>query len=66
VLVMKRSVEEDVIIDGRIVVKILRVDGGTVRLGILAPTDVPIHRGEVWQALVDAFPLGKTHPSQDS
>ena len=58
-LVLTRGVEEDIVIDGRIVVKILQINSKTVRLGILAPSDTPIHRGEVWEALVDAFPLGK-------
>jgi carbon storage regulator len=58
-LVLKRGVEEDIVIDGRIVVKVLQINSKTVRLGILAPSDMPIHRGEVWEALVDAFPLGK-------
>jgi carbon storage regulator len=60
-LVLKRRVEEDIVIDGRIIVKVLQINGGSVRLGVLAPTDVPIHRGEVWEALVDAFPLAKQH-----
>lgn len=56
-LVLKRGVEDDVVIDGWIVVKVLQINSKSVRLGIFAPTDVPVLRGEVWEALVDAFPV---------
>ncbi len=56
-LVVKRKREEDLVIDGRIVVKVLQIGKESVRLGVMAPPDVPVHRGEVWAALIDALPV---------
>lgn len=50
-LVLSRKINESVVIDGQIVVKIVRIDGDQVRLGIQAPSDVPIHREEVYQEI---------------
>lgn len=46
-LVLSRKVGEKIRIADNIVITIIRVTGGTVRIGIEAPTDVPIHRQEV-------------------
>ena len=50
-LVLSRKIGDCVVIDGRIRVKIVRVDGETVKLGIEAPTDVPVHRLEVYDEI---------------
>ena len=50
-LVLSRKVGESVIIGGRISVTVVRVEGETVRLGIAAPADVPVHRQEVYEAI---------------
>ena len=49
-LVLSRNVEQTVRI-GDIQVKVLSIRGDKVRLGILAPRDVPVHREEVYQAI---------------
>jgi carbon storage regulator len=46
-LVLSRKQNERLIIDGNIVVSIVRVSGGTVRIGIEAPRDVSIRREEL-------------------
>ena len=46
-LVIGRKHDEAVVIDERITVRVVRVDGGKVKLGITAPADVPIVRGEL-------------------
>lgn len=51
-LILRRKVEEAVVIDSRVVVRVLGVSGDTVRLGIDAPADMTVHREEV-QRLVD-------------
>ena len=38
-------------IDGRIHVKIVRVEGDVVKVGIEAPSDVPVHRQEVYEEI---------------
>ena len=50
-LILSRKLGESIVIDGRIVVKIVRVDGDTVKVGIDAPGEVPIHRQEVYQEI---------------
>jgi len=50
-LVLSRKIGESVVIDGRIVVTLVRVEGESVRLGIQAPHDVPVHRQEVYEEI---------------
>jgi len=54
-LVLKRKIGEGQdTIDiglGTIIVKVLKVTpGGVVSIGVEAPTDIPVHRGEILQA----------------
>lgn len=53
-LVLSRKKEESIIIDGKIEVKIIRVDGDVVKVGIQAPSDVPIYRNEVYQQIQES------------
>ncbi len=46
-LVLSRKPNERIVIGDNIVVQIVRVSGGTVRLGIEAPAAVPIRRDEL-------------------
>ena len=50
-LILSRKVNENIVIDGRITVRILRLDGDIVKLGIQAPSDVPVHRQEVFDEI---------------
>lgn len=50
-LILSRKLNESIIIDGRITVKVVRVDGDVVKLGIDAPLDVPVHREEVYEEI---------------
>ena len=38
-------------IDGRIHLKVVRVEGEVVKVGISAPADVPVHRLEVYEEI---------------
>jgi carbon storage regulator len=51
-LILSRKLDETIVIDGRIIVKIMKVEGETVKLGILAPPDVPVHRQEVFEEIM--------------
>jgi carbon storage regulator len=50
-LILSRKSGESIVIDGRIHVKIVRVEGDVVKIGVLAPTDVPVHRLEVYEEI---------------
>lgn len=50
-LILCRKINESVVIDGSITVKVLRIDGDQVRLGIQAPSDVPVHRHEIYEEI---------------
>ena len=46
-LVLSRKKNETIIIDGKIKIEVLKVKGNTIRLGITAPKDVRVLRGEL-------------------
>ena len=46
-LVLSRRVGEKIMIGDNIVVAVLRVNGNQVSIGIDAPKDIPVHRGEI-------------------
>jgi carbon storage regulator len=56
-LVLSRKTNQRLIIDNNIVVTILRVAGGTVRIGIEAPVEVAIRRNELPCRATAAAPL---------
>ena len=74
-LILSRKINESIVIDGRITVKIVRLDGDVVKVGIQAPADVPVHRQEVYEAIQrenrkatqlkpdDTRDLGRPNPS---
>lgn len=53
-LILGRKAGESIVIDGGIRVVVLACDRGGVRLGIEAPSDVTILRGEIAQAVADS------------
>ncbi len=50
-LVFSRKKNEQIIIDGDIVITVVEIRGDKVRLGIEAPKEVPVHRREVYDAI---------------
>jgi carbon storage regulator len=50
-LILSRKPGETVVIDGRIRVKIMRVEGDVVKIGIEAPSEVSIHRQEIYDEI---------------
>lgn len=50
-LVLSRKCGEGIVIGDGISVTVLAVDGDRVKLGIVAPAEVPIHREEVYQKI---------------
>lgn len=56
-LVLTRKREESVVVAGQIVVTVLEIGRGRVRLGIQAPRDVTVFRGEVQARILAAPPI---------
>jgi carbon storage regulator len=52
-LVLTRKSHEEIVIDGRIRVSILKIDGNRVKIGIEAPPDVSICRQELNENRID-------------
>ena len=50
-LILSRKLNESIVIDGRITVTVMRVDGDVIKLGIAAPAEVPVHRQEVYEEI---------------
>lgn len=50
-LVLSRHRDESIMIGDNIVITVVDVRGDKVRLGIDAPTDIPVHRQEVYEAI---------------
>jgi carbon storage regulator len=51
-LVLTRRQNEKIIIGDNIEVVILGIDCGQVKLGIEAPKDMPVHREEIYQRIL--------------
>ena len=55
-LVLSRKRGESVVIGDGVTVTVLSVEGDRVRLGFVAPAEVPIHREEVYRRIADCPP----------
>lgn len=52
-LVITRRHQEAIVIGHGIEVRVLRVGRDTVRLGVTAPLDVPVHRTEIYEQICE-------------
>lgn len=50
-LVLSRKRDEQIVINGNIIITVVEIRGDKVRLGIEAPGSVPVHRREVFDAI---------------
>ena len=52
-LALTRKVGESIVIGGGIVVTVVDIKGDNIRLGIEAPKEIKIYRGEIYNAIVN-------------
>ncbi len=52
-LVLSRKVGDKLVIDGNIIVEVVKIQGNRISLGIVAPSNVKILRGELNQPKAD-------------
>jgi carbon storage regulator len=50
-LVLSRKVNESIVINNEITLTVVSIQGDKIRLGIVAPKDVAVHRQEVFDAI---------------
>jgi len=52
-LVLTRQKDQSVMIGENIEVTVVNIRGDRVRLGVTAPSQIPVHRKEVYEAIKD-------------
>lgn len=50
-LILTRKAGEMIMIGDSVMVKVLGIRGGQVKIGIEAPTEVPVHRHEIYERI---------------
>jgi carbon storage regulator len=50
-LVLSRKKNESIVINNDVIVTVVEIRGDKVRLGIVAPKEVAVHRQEVYEAI---------------
>jgi carbon storage regulator len=50
-LVLSRKKNESIVINNDITITVVEIRGDKVRLGIVAPKEIPVHRQEVYDAI---------------
>ena len=51
-LVLSRKANESIVIDGKIFLNILRLEGDSVKVGVNAPKDVTVFRKEIYDEIL--------------
>ena len=65
-LVLSRKAGEEIVVsNGDITISVLRITGKRVRLGVSAPSGIPVHRKEIHRRIMQAT-KSEEEPEEDS
>jgi carbon storage regulator len=65
-LVLSRKAGEEIVLNnGDITISVLGITGKRVRLGVSAPSDIPVHRMEIHHRIIQAT-RSEVEPEEDS
>ncbi|MDP3682299.1 MAG: carbon storage regulator CsrA [Ignavibacteria bacterium] len=53
-LILTRKIDEEIIIDSEIKIKIISISENNIKLGITAPPNIEILRGEIYEKVVQS------------
>ena len=62
-LILSRKSGESIVIAGNIRVKVMRVEGDVVKIGVDAPSSIPVHRQEVYDEIQRSNQQAVTQPT---
>ena len=63
-LVLSRKTNESLVIDGKIFVNILRLEGDSVKVGVVAPKDVTVFRKEIYDEILESNKAASAVPDK--
>ena len=63
-LVLSRKANESIVIDGKIFLNILRLEGDSVKVGIKAPKHVTVLRKEIYDEIRESNRAAATGPAK--
>ena len=64
-LVLSRKKDECIVINNDITIVVVEIRGDKVRLGVEAPKEVPVHRREVYEAILRGDDVAHEAPPTD-
>ena len=63
-LVLSRKTNESLVIDGKIFLNILRLEGDSVKVGVVAPKDVSVFRKEIYDEILESNKAAAAVPAK--
>ena len=63
-LVLSRKTNESLVIDGKIFLNILRLEGDSVKVGVVAPKDVTVFRKEIYDEILESNKAASAVPDR--
>lgn len=65
-LVLSRKKNESIVINDDITIVVVEIRGDKVRLGVEAPKEVPVHRREVYEAILRSEQASGSKPKTEA